>query len=82
MRTTVTLDPDVEAIVRERMASKQVSFKRALNDTIRDGALGRVDFVFTQETFDLGLEVDVTKANQIAAELEDAELAGKLAAGS
>lgn len=37
MRTTVTLDPDAEQIVRERMAAKGVSFKRALNDAIRAG---------------------------------------------
>lgn len=36
-RTTVTLDPDTEQIIRVRMRRLGVSFKRALNDAIRDG---------------------------------------------
>jgi hypothetical protein len=37
MRTTVTLDPDVEALLRKEMQERRKSFKRALNDAIRDG---------------------------------------------
>jgi hypothetical protein len=82
MRTTVTLDPDVEQIIRERMAAKGVSFKRALNDTIREGAHGRVDVGFTSLTFDLGLpKIDLTKANQIAGELEDEAILEKMRQG-
>jgi hypothetical protein len=82
MRTTVTLDPDTEQVVRERMASKGVSFKVALNDAIRDGARHRVDFVFSTETFDLGIpQVDLTKAIRVAGDFEDAELADRLRRG-
>lgn len=82
MRTTVTLDSDTEQVIRERMASKGVSFKVALNDAIRDGARGRIDHVFTTESFDLGLpKVDVTKSNALAADLEDAELVSRLESG-
>ncbi|MBE7325900.1 antitoxin [Nocardioides sp. Y6] len=82
MRTTVTLDPDTEQVIRERMATKGVSFKVALNDAIRDGARGRVDHVFTTETFDLGVPtVDLTKSNVLAADLEDAELVARLGFG-
>lgn len=73
MRTTVTLDADTEQVVRQRMAAEGVSFKRALNDAIRDGAHGRprVD-VFRTPTFDLGEPaVDLTHALRVAADLED-----------
>ncbi|WP_148615400.1 antitoxin [Nocardioides rubriscoriae] len=73
MRTTVTLDPDTEQVVRQRMESHGVSFKQALNDAIRDGAAGRprVD-VFHTPAFDLGEpSVDLTRALRLAADLED-----------
>jgi hypothetical protein len=38
MRTTVTLDPDVEELVRRRMRERGVSFTKAINDLVRDGA--------------------------------------------
>ena len=37
MRTTVTIDPDTEELLRREMARARVSFKRALNDAIRRG---------------------------------------------
>jgi hypothetical protein len=81
MRTTVTLDSDVEQLIHERMAAKGVSFKQALNDSIRDGVRGGVDYAFEAPTFDLGITIDLTKANQVAADLENAELLAKLADG-
>ena len=41
MRTTVTLDPDVEAILRKAMRKRDISFKEALNQAIRDGLMAR-----------------------------------------
>jgi hypothetical protein len=73
MRTTVTLDDDTEQIVRARMTSRQVSFKQALNDAIRESAPtveGREPFVMKPRP--LGKpKVDLTKALQLAGELED-----------
>ena len=69
MRTTVTLDPDAEQIIRERMAAKGVSFKRALNDAIREGG-PRVDYVFETPSSKLGLKVDLTHAGAVVAELD------------
>lgn len=37
MRTTVTLDPDVAAKLKEEMHKKDISFKEALNSSIRRG---------------------------------------------
>ncbi len=75
MRTTVTLDPDTEALLREEMALKRVSFKTALNAAIRralqpprapSGEPYRV------ETFDAPYQpgVDRLRLNQLADELD------------
>ncbi|MFX0537585.1 antitoxin [Ornithinimicrobium sp. Y1847] len=75
MRTTVTLDPDTEQIIRQRMSDRQVSFKRALNDAIREGALAAAGHqVFRTTTANLGRQLlDTDRALTLAAELEDEE---------
>lgn len=75
MRTTVTLDADTEQIVRQRMADRQVSFKRALNDAIRESVLAQHGVrPFRTNVADLGEPlVDVDRALGLVAELEDAE---------
>jgi hypothetical protein len=37
MRTTVTLDPDVERLLRDAMRERAISFKEALNEAARIG---------------------------------------------
>ena len=76
MRTTVTLDDDVLAVVHRLMKERGVSFKKALNDAIRDGADGRpAPAQFTTATADLGVPtVNLDRALSLAAELEDEEL--------
>jgi hypothetical protein len=84
MRTTVTLDPDTEQIVRRRMAERGLSFKEALNDAIRSGvqATGSTER-FRTETAAMGeSRVNLDRALQIAAGLEDDELVRKLRTGS
>jgi hypothetical protein len=84
MRTTVTLDDDVEQLVRRRMADRHVSFKVALNDAIRDGAAGRPEpRRFVTRTADMGLPtVNLDRALQLAGELEDEELIRRQRRGS
>lgn len=83
MRTTVTLDPDVEHLLRRRMSEQQVSFKQALNDAIRESAAGRVPVRYETPIFDLGVPtVDLTKALRLAGELEDEELIASLRRGA
>jgi len=79
MRTTVTLDPDTEALLRRRMRERGVSFKVALNDAIREGlAAPRREAPFRTPTADLGHpSVSLDRALQLAAELEDEELVRK-----
>jgi hypothetical protein len=76
MRTTVTLDDDTLAVIHRRMREQGVSFKTALNEAIRDGADGRpAPRQFATRTADLGVPaVNLDRALQIAAELEDEEL--------
>ncbi len=82
MRTTVTLDPDTEHVIRERMEAEGVSFKRALNDAIRDGASDRpARAPFRQRTFGMGEPlVDLTHANRVAADLEDRAIVERMRA--
>lgn len=84
MRTTVTLDPDAEQIVRKRMRERGQSFKQALNDIIRDGSVsGRPVEAFRTEVASLGESaVNLDRALQVAAELEDDDLVRKMRAGS
>jgi Arc/MetJ-type ribon-helix-helix transcriptional regulator len=37
MRTTVTLDPDVERLLKDAVRHRRQSFKQVLNDAIREG---------------------------------------------
>jgi len=84
VRTTVTLDPDTEQIIRRRMREQGVSFKQALNDAIRLGVVdSAAQHPFRTATASLGeSRVSLDRALQVAADLEDDELLRKLRAGS
>ena len=83
MRTTVTLDPDTEALIRRRMRERGVSFKQALNDAVREGAGGRPRRrAFRTETAKMGLPaVSLDRALRLAGELDDEETIRKMRAG-
>lgn len=82
MRTTVTLDPDTEHLVRRRMTERGVSFKQALNDALREALRGRPGEPFRTPTYDLGVPtVSLDRALALAGELEDEELLRKRRAG-
>jgi hypothetical protein len=84
MRTTVTLDPDIESMLREEMRRSGEPFKQVLNDAIRAGlrSMKRRDQAFEPLTFDMGKpRVDLTKAGALAATLEDDELISRLRRG-
>lgn len=83
MRTTVTLDPDTEQIVRRRMREQGMSFKEAVNDAIRRGATPPEQQPFRTATAPMGEStVNLDRALQIAADLEDDDLIRKLRSGS
>ncbi len=83
MRTTVTLDPDVEALIKRAMRDRGLTFKQALNEAVRAGAVQPARRAATIPTYDMGHPlVDVTKALRVAGELEDQERAARLAQGA
>ncbi|MGH8970683.1 MAG: antitoxin [Actinomycetes bacterium] len=84
MRTTVTLDPDVQALVDRAMRERGLTFKQAVNDAIRAGMGGsRAAAPSPFPTHDMGEPlVDVTKALRLAGEIEDQELSARLARGA
>jgi hypothetical protein len=80
MRTTVTLDPDVESMLRREVRRRGEPFKQVLNNAIRAGLrnMTRKAKAFEPLTFDMGRpSVDLTKASSLAAQLEDHELIGR-----
>jgi hypothetical protein len=85
MRTTVTLDSDVEAKLRAAMRERGVSFKVAINDAVRSGLGGRGTTTrpYRMPTAPLGVRpgVDLDKALTLAGEMEDAEILRKLELG-
>ena len=82
MRTTVTLDPDVEAQLREAMRERGVSFKVALNDAVRVGLGGNgLPRPFKVISAPLGLDINIDKALRIAGEMEDEEILRKMELG-
>lgn len=82
MRTTVTLDPDTEQLLRRRMRERGMSFKEALNDAIRSGARDP-ERSFRTETAAMGQSrVNLDRALQVAADLEDDDLVRQMRAGS
>jgi hypothetical protein len=83
MRTTVSLDADVAARLRALARERGVSFKEVLNSTLRRGLSeerAEASRPFRMPTHHGGLRpgVDLTKALQLAAELEDEEIVRKL----
>lgn len=80
----MTLDPDTEQIVRRRMRERNVSFKEALNDLIRTGAVAGTGSVpFRTETASLGVSaVNLDRALQVVADLEDDDLIRRMRSGA
>lgn len=84
MRTTVTLDPDVETLIKRAMNERGLTFKEAVNEAIRTGMGTRpARLESPPPVYDMGEPlVDVTKALRLAGELEDQELTARLARGA
>jgi len=83
MRTTITLTPETEALVKKAMAERKQSFKEIVNEAIRRGLGGpppgpRVEL----PTFDMGPpKISLDKATQLAGALEDEEILRKMSIG-
>jgi len=76
MRTTVTLDPDVEQLLKQATHGSQQNFKQALNDGLRRGlahlapATAAEPFVVKARPMGLRTGVDPTRLHELAQDLE------------
>jgi hypothetical protein len=77
MRTTVTIDPDVERLLRDAAHRDQTSFKRVLNNAVRLALGSRFGNgsereVFQVEPREMGLRrgIDPARLHDIDADLE------------
>ena len=76
MRTTVTLDKDVEKMLRDAMHMTRRSFKETLNAAVRAGLRkrqpteNRAQFVVKAKAMGLRPGLDPTTLNKLADELE------------
>lgn len=80
MRTTLTLDPDVHALLKKATHRSKRPFKQVLNDAVRAGlaAQPRHGDRFVQPVFSMGRpRVDLTKALALAADFEDQQKLAK-----
>ena len=82
MRTTVDIDPDVAAKLRQTAHERGITFKEALNLALRAGLTGqsRGPRSYRVRPRRLGLRpgVELDKALRLAAALEDEEIVRKL----
>jgi hypothetical protein len=87
MRTTVTIDADVESMLNRLMKQKRLGFKEALNSALRAGLMkalpGKAPELKPLPVFDMGLrsDIDLSRALRLSAEIEDEETLRKLQAG-
>ena len=82
MRTTVTLDKDVERLLRGAMHRSRRSFKETLNAALRDSLIGKptetrgAPFVVKARPMGFRADIDPTSFNKLADDLEvDAQIA-------
>ena len=82
VRTTITLEPDVVALIRTAMRERGISFKEALNTAVRAGLTqGKPKRrPFVQKSFSLGADRNFRwdKALETATAMEDEEFGRKL----
>lgn len=85
MRTTVTLDDDLVARLRDRARERDLSFKTALNEAIRSGlsdpGAPREPYRMKVSPMHAKAGIDLTKALRLAEQLEDEEIARQLEQG-
>jgi len=81
MRTTITLDEDVAAQLRRLMRERDITFKSAVNSTLRTG-LGTTSEAqeYQVPTYAMGIRpgIDLDRALGLDAALEDEETVRQL----
>ena len=76
MRTTVTLESDVERLIREKMHRSRKSFKKTLNDAVRQALMSETKLVkktrFVVKARPMGMipGIDPASLNDLDTDLE------------
>lgn len=83
MRTTLTLDPDVALRLKRRVRDRKITFKQAVNETLRrglesSGSEGLLNFQVEPHSCRFKPGVDLDKLNQLVDELESEAVRDKL----
>jgi hypothetical protein len=81
VRTTIDLDPDVDARLRALARERGVPLRTVINDALRAGThpqRGRDRYVLPAYRLEIRPGVNIDKALQLAAEDEDREIIRKL----
>jgi hypothetical protein len=82
MRTTITLTPEAEALIKKAMAERNLSFKEIVNDAIQRGLQPEARSRVSLPSFNMGPPlVNLDKATQLAGDLEDEEIVRKMSMG-
>ncbi|PZS22658.1 MAG: antitoxin [Acidimicrobiales bacterium] len=77
MRTTVTLESDVAALLAKSMKERELSFKQAVNQAVRAGLTSSSEIILVPtRTFRMGFRpaFSLDKALMLAGEMEDEDL--------
>ncbi len=75
MRTTITIDPDVEQLIRDTMQKSRKSFKEIVNQSLRkalSSGFSKQEPAFTVEArnLDLRVGIDPGSYNKLADDME------------
>ena len=85
MRTTLTLDDDVVALIQRQERKQGNSFKHIVNEALRRGLTSSAVLAVAEPLatyfLDTRAGVDLTRSLALAAELEDEALLAKLTLG-
>jgi len=84
MRTTLTLDDDLAALLHRRARETGATFRDVVNQAIRAGLLPiATEPRYQPRVHSLGIrpDVDITKALQLVGQLEDDEIIRKMELG-
>jgi len=84
MRTTLTIDDDLAALLHDHARRTGRTFRDVVNEAIRDGLLrGESESSCVPPVHELGIRpgVDLTKALQLVGQLEDEEVVRKMEIG-
>lgn len=83
MRTTLTLDDDLAMALQKKAHDEGRTFKEVVNEALRSGLAAGTPSVrepYRVKAWSMGLRpgIDLTKANQLAGQLEDEHILRKM----